>query len=423
MPTDALDRFMAEVRAGLADLKGDSARYAVEYCEEFISEAREAGRPEEEILARIGSVQEIITHARAEAALSGAEKSPGPFRLARAGRQVLRSIADSAARSSLLLAASIPFALTLLFYAAAAAAFIGAIALACVMILGAVQMPGRYPMEIIGTAGGAALSGAVTALAGLLLLRIAAILSRATTGLLRRRMRGNARPAEKNGTKPRKSAGMKITAAVFGFLALAGIGLLAPSGLPVKYFMIWNSVKPVDAAENSWTFKTRDVRRISASTMNTDIVIQSSGSGTGDIRVRYEEPPWLTGDAALENGEIVFKETSRGMLPFMDFIARHRGTTALVIEVPSGFRANVLEAQSIGGCVTLAVPAGSSRVETNTGAILFTVNSSVKRITAAAPEGGIIVNGAPMPGTSYAAAGPGAGTAELASTGGRIEIR
>ncbi len=60
MSAKALEQFMTSVRAGLADLPSEPARKAFDYYQEFVSEALEAGRSEEEILKRLGRVEEIV---------------------------------------------------------------------------------------------------------------------------------------------------------------------------------------------------------------------------------------------------------------------------------------------------------------------------------------------------------------------------
>ena len=94
-----LDRLMEAVRAGLADLPDEALRRALDYYREYIAEALEAGRAEDEILKRLGSADEIVALVRAEASLSRAENSPGPFRLSGAAGKVLGGLASSDRKS------------------------------------------------------------------------------------------------------------------------------------------------------------------------------------------------------------------------------------------------------------------------------------------------------------------------------------
>jgi uncharacterized membrane protein len=348
MSTNALERFMASVRAGVADLSSEPAEKALEYCQEFISEALEAGRSEEEILKRLGSPEQIVAHVRAEAALSGAESSPGPLRLITARRNVLRALADSAAKASLVLASTVPLTLAYGLYILAVAALIGAILWAGLMGFGVTTMPAMYVREMIGVAGVAVMGAALLALMAVGLWRAADAMNRVTLRILKENLRKGRPGGQPDSAQPHAGRAGRLVLAC-ALAALAGIGMLIASGLPMRYFSIWNSARPESLAVRAWSYPVKEVRGIEVETLNTNIVIEAAKTPAPSIQVTYEEPEWMVGESSVRDGTLVFRETSRGMLPFMEYIARHPGVTVVRIAVPRGHRALDIEAKTTGG--------------------------------------------------------------------------
>ncbi len=159
------------------------------------------------------------------------------------------------------------------------------------------------------------------------------------------------------------------------------------------------------------TFEVADYAKIS---------VEEKG-GEKLIRIAREEPKWLAGVPALENGRLSFREVSSGTLPFMDFIARHEGTTVVRILLPRGFRARSIGLSTGSGAVTAAADAAAMRVLTGSGAIRYDGAGASHRVRAFAKPGRIAVGGKTLVAGVYeAGSGP---LVELISGGGTIEIR
>jgi uncharacterized membrane protein len=418
---DAREKLMASIRAGLAGMPDESVRQALEFYEEYFAEALEAGRSVDETLKGLGGVKEIVAQVRAEATLSRAESSPGPFRMIGAGRQVFRGIAGSAAKFPLILGASIPYTLTLAFYLLAGAAVLGAVVSVVLLGYGITTMPEAFIREKIGVAGAAVFMAAFLAVLALAVWRIASAISRITLRVLRKGLRLDRRPGARAENGRPRTRRTRMAFLICGVAGLLGIGAMAYSSLPVKLFSIVNSQRPASLAVHTWSFSPGQVREIDVDTLNTGIVLEAVKPGDG-IRVTYEEPEWMTGEPVVRNGKLVFRETSTGMMPFMDLIARHPGMTSVTIELPRGYLARSVTVTSNGGSVSLALPAESIRAKTSTGPIRFTAGKAPYRIRASAPEGNILVQGTVQEGSRYEA-GVGGNTVELSSAGGLVEIQ
>jgi uncharacterized membrane protein len=420
--SDARRKLLEQIRERLADLPAGAVHRAMEYYEEYIAEAEEAGRSDEEILRRFGGIDEIVRDVRAEVSFERAETSPGPVRLAKAGGQALRGLAGSAARSSLFVGGAIPYLVAMLFYLCGAASLLGAVGVAALAVYGILVPPLTYLRQIIGVAGAGLLASAALVIVGLGIWSIGNAMTRLALRAFRRGRRRAAPATSGSGTARPRRHGMRTAVIVFSIAGLLGIAALFSSGLPVTLFTIWNSARPSPLETRRWTYDSKDVRQIDVTTMSSSVSIVTAPEPRSGIQVTYEEPAWLAGSAGVDARRLRFRETSRGMLPFMDFLARHVGMTSLTITVPEGYRAELLAVTSIGGSVTLDIPAQTIQARTATGVIRFTPKAP-SRIRATAPTGRITVRGTAQSASVYIGGSSDGSAVDLNTSEGAIEIR
>ena len=82
---------------------------------------------------------------------------------------------------------------------------------------------------------------------------------------------------------------------VLATIALLGLGVALPTGLPLRYFLIWNSVKPAFEVYTQ-TYNAADIREIEVKTLNSMIIAEvGARPGGNEIRIVYEEPDWMRG--------------------------------------------------------------------------------------------------------------------------------
>lgn len=120
--------------------------------------------------------------------------------------------------------------------------------------------------------------------------------------------------------------------------------------------------------------------------------------------------------------KLVFREESKGRLPFLDFIARHEGMTAVTIEIPRGYRARAVTLKSKGGNISVALPAGSIRAETMNGNVRFDPRGGAFTIHASTRTGRIIVRGREVDDEVYASETGRGNTMEILSMSGAVQI-
>lgn len=420
--TFKLEQLLEGLREGLADLPQDVVDRALEYYKAYIDEALEAGRSDDEILKKLGGSEEIIALVRAETSLNNAENNPGPFRMIGAGKRVFGSIASSAARVSMVIGSAIPYTLALGLYVCSLAAFIGAFAAAALMGYGISQTASAYVWEKIGTAGVALLSVALFVAVGLGLWLAANGIARYTLRMLRRGLQRERMPDMPPAGVRHANGGVRKALVLCTAAAVFGLVLLVPSGLALRYFSIWNSMKPEHTALRTWTYHPGEIRAFEIKTMNSQIILKTSEARTDAIGISYEEPDWMKGESAVVDRRIVFAETSRNRLPFMGFVSRHEGMTVVTVEVPRGYLADEVALESIGGHISIDLRARSVRIKTSSGTIRFNDRGNSYAIQASTRNGRITVKGKQLDGRAYTPGHSAAYEAEIHSTDGMIEI-
>lgn len=431
-----IDRVMEKIRAGLAGLPEDTIRRALDYYREFIAEAIEAGRSEDEILQRLGDPGEIIEQIRAEASFDKEKTftktpSPGLGGPPRTGvtknRDVRGRVFSSVARAcagKILLTLGV-FSLYVLgigFYIIAVGAFISALVAVGLMVNGISEIAPGYTWEKIGTAGAGIFVAGFMAATGFLLWMGANGITRFAHGLWRGDIRRELEQDRETAGLKQGDDRIKKGLTVFATVALFGLGISVPTGLPLQYFLIWNSVKPACEVHTE-NYNAADIREIEVKTLNSMIIAEvGEKSVDNEIRIIYEEAGWMRGTFTVSGDKFIFREESRRRLPFLDFVARHEGMTAVKVEVPPGYRARAMALTSKGGHIAIALPAGDIKTRTLTGNIRFDARGSSYALRAVVKNGKIIAGGRPLAGGSYTAGTGAENTIEIESAGGTVTI-
>ncbi|HUX42129.1 MAG TPA: hypothetical protein VMV83_13265 [Rectinemataceae bacterium] len=353
-----IDGFFAAAREGLENLGAEQVNDALSYYEEFAAEALEAGKTEAEVLERLGKVEDLIANLRSEASISRAETAPGPGTLTRAAHGGMGRLAGAAGRASLVSAAALPYLLAMALYVLAFACLLGVFASVTAGILAYLDVSSAFPASKVGAAGIGIIGVSVFGLLAAVLRFSADALARFTLGLMRKGLGREGRTIQ--APKPRRGGRGKALAFAAGGAFILGVALVVFSGIGTRYFSIWDSIRPAELATRSGEWKLSAIDSIAISTLNSDIAVVASSDHPGTVRAIYEEPDWMRGSFAIEGGRLEFSEVSNGRLPFLRLAAAHRGTTAIRLEVPIGWKPGRIEAVSVGGSVDLG-PLGGGK--------------------------------------------------------------
>jgi uncharacterized membrane protein len=426
--TERLADFLQSIRAGLSDMPAGAVDQELEYYQEYITDAVEAGRSDAEIREKIGNPAEIIATIRTAVMINNTEQKPGPIGLMRASRKVFDSITHSTVKASLVIGAVIPITFGIMLYLVSVLTVLGALISAALLIHGTIQIPSMYISEKVGMAGLMLATIVLMTSIGVGWWYVANLATRVTMKTLRRLMikKRGIRITEADGKRERNTAATRLGPDIkkrwfiFTGIGLVGVGLLFSSGLPLRYFSIWNSMKPSGLTELRREFNPKEIHDISVFTLNSRVEIQKANANR--VVISYEQPDWMKGTIQTKDGTLIFRERSNGRLPFMDFIAIHEGMTAVKIEVPRGYFLNKVIIESTGGHESIDAPAQEIWAHTLNGNIRFRSATGLYYIQASTNQGTIFIRDVPLGTKRYNNDKRKNQLAVLESANGKIEI-
>ncbi|NOY08452.1 MAG: DUF1700 domain-containing protein [Spirochaetes bacterium] len=348
--TEKLNDYLNKIRKALHSWAPENIDDAVSYYKEFIEDALEQGLPEDQILNRLGTPEQIIKTIKAENNIRKTEGRPGPIGL-------LKSILGiPALKISIVLGGIIPIVTAYLLYILAVVSYISIAGGVLVSVYAVGQINHKYVWSVIGMIGLALITASVFAASGFLIWRIANIITRYTMKLLRRFLNKDRNTETTQPLYRTHAAGevrkVKKVLSVFLIIFAAGVVMLIPSGLPARYFSIWNSQMPANYTEKEMHFPSAKVKTISITTLNSKIILKKTASAR--LAILYQQPDWMKGDIKQEGSDLSFKEKPNGRLPYMQFISRHEGMTSVLLLLPQKNNVDTLNLRTNGGTVELS---------------------------------------------------------------------
>ena len=365
---DRIVLFIDTLKKNLEGLPQEEIKKAVGYYEEYLNDAVEAGKDLESVLSQLGSPEKAAGTIRAEISILRAKHSPGLKNYTR----VLRNATLGATAPLTVLAISIfvfiSYCLVVMLFAGALASVIGAAAVALAFVYAVFTIPSIFALEIVGTIGFGLFSTAVLLLIAYGLYKLGRLFIVISSGLIGRMLK-KSRKAEFAGDAGQavKKPGAKRVVFACLFMVVAGLALSAVSGLPVKYFTIFNSMKPENLTVRTAEFKPGEISKLSIVTANSHIRLVSSQSDK--ITVTYEQPDWLDYELGSSGSMLSFYEKSNGRLPFYNLSSMHESRTELTIALPEGYTPEAVDLKSTGGYIGIERFTGNLHATTFTGNI------------------------------------------------------
>ncbi len=380
-----LDLFMERLKSALAKLPKETADDVIAYYSEYIEDARSAGLDEDAILAKVGSVEHIVSALEDDLVIARAQKKPGPVNLVRSSRRMLgRGVARAAKSTSLALLSIWPLLAALVFYAASVVSGLAAPAGIGFVVYSMVTHPGLTGTDILAQVGLMLLLFSVCGGIAWGLWKAANGLTRVTLGIFRRiavkartvavatataatAIAAQAPVMELRPLKKKRHWGELISGIVLIVLLATGLNLSFLNDLVPRYWALWNTQKPADIENIHRELPIGNVQKLKIDVLNTRVEVVR---GTGDsIRIDYERAQYYAFEAVTDAGILELVETGNGKLPFIDLLAKHEGTTTLVVTVPQGSAGMALEIHTNGGHVEIDAPFSNYHVDTNDGNI------------------------------------------------------
>ena len=422
-------KFMNELKTQLQGIPEKEVKDAVGFYEEYLDEALDAGKDLGDVIRQLGSPGEIAGMLRTETSIAKVERSPGLKNFSNAKRAAAGVVTKPLAVFLLSVIEIVTFGIVIALFCGAAAVFLAALASIGVLIYEALGIPSRFAMEIAGTVGTALLLAGICLLTAYLLYKGGIVFIRLSTRFVRMMLKNSAKslPGPAKGTTAVKSRFKRIILACTVSI-IAGAVLFGISGLPQRYFTIFNSMKPTESIKKVVSeYDVTGIARISAATAHSAIRVAPGSSDR--IVVTYEEPDWLTHEIDNINGVLTFQEKSNGRLPLFTLVSMHESLTELTIQLPGGFKPENISLESRGGHIFISGLTGSINAKTLNGNIDYSPGeaSSRSNVRAKTLNGKIIVGSAEVyekahEGVEYMRNENTGKTVELTSTNGNITI-
>ncbi|HEX2944488.1 MAG TPA: DUF1700 domain-containing protein [Clostridia bacterium] len=365
---ERLKTFLEELKVQLAGLPELEKMEALDYYTEYVSDAVDEGVSPDEILSRLDSPEKIAAMIKAETSIRKAQSNPGLKNYSSVVKyarfSITRPISIFLFSIIIFCTYSIAFSLFLVTIAAAA----GACLVFAACTYEALRMPFTYITGIISTIGiGIFLSG-VLILTAYLFFILCRLFIRMSTGLIARMLRKPGRSfPEFNEDAYEKKANKSRALKAGLFIITAGLIISLSTGLPIKLFMIFNSMKPANVTMREWSYNAADIRDISMNTAHSHIRLEEGKSDK--IEVSYEQSDWMDPEISDKDGKLSFKEKFNGRIPFFPLISMHENNAELTIRLPAGYNAEVISLESRGGFIWVDSANYPAEVRTYTGSI------------------------------------------------------
>jgi Predicted membrane protein len=362
--------FIEDLRRQLQGIPDQEINEAVGYYEEYLNGADEAGKDIDEILLSLGSPDKIASMIRAEVSIAIAQQSPGLKNFASVLKNAFHGVTTPFKVFLLSIVIVISFSIVAVFFAGSLVVLIGTLILGAGLIYQAFTIPSRYLLEISGTLGLALLVSGICLLAALGLYKLGRLFVKLSSQLIHLMVRRPGKPApEVNSPKGQRKYGSKRTAFVFLIVSAVGLTLFSISGMPLKFFTIFNSMKPEHFITRTVEFDPGKVNKISLTTAHSCIKLTRGSSDK--ITVSYEQPEWMDYELSNSGSMLSFYEKSNGRFPLFRLITLHESRTELAISIPEGYSPDIINVESTGGFVYITGLAENINVKTYSGSIFF----------------------------------------------------
>ncbi len=388
--------FLDLLRANLTNIPDDEKNDAINYYENFLNDASEEGKDLDEVLSQLDSPESIAETIKTEANFNLAEQNPGFRSFNRVVKNALHTVTTPFTNIMLYLVVALSYVTVAFVFAGAFISLIASVVFGFELIYEAFTIPSKYALEIAGTFGMAFLCAGILFLTAFGLYKLGRLLIRVSLKLVRKVIKKNLKKAPlKNENYPaRKLVWSKKIVISSVIISILGLILFSISGLPVKYFTIFNSMKPDNVVTRTTEFNPAEINKISITTQHSCIKILRNK--TNKIMVSYEQPDWLDYEIKKSGSMLSFYESSNGSLPLFKISRLHESRTEVTVSIPESYSPGIISAESTGGFISVIDLLENIKAKTYSGQIHIT-NKNIPdtyNISAGTEVGKIEVNGA-----------------------------
>lgn len=373
-----IQHFLDTLRLELKELPPDEIQELIVYYQEYLCDAQEAGKDLDELLKGLDSPAEIAINVTAELQITLAQRNPKITHYNRAMRNIFRGATSPIAFIGRSLFLAFSYSLVLLFMASALLSFAFALAGLAVCLYEAFQINSSFILEKLGIAGLGLLTFGLSWLLGYMLFKLGRQFIRfsaVTVGRMTKRGRSPmAKAPQEAESKPvrRRILIYQVACIALGFL------LFSLSGLPIRFFTIFNSMKPEKMQVISQEYNTGDITKISIVSAQSCIRVERAEDGQDKIVIRYEQPDWMQYQLQADGSMLSFYESSNGRLPFFRLVCLHESRTQVTVTLPKDYDPKEILLETMGGFITIDSVDAAIKAKTYTGILEAEVSDLAK---------------------------------------------
>ena len=169
---DRASSFIESLKNQLEGVPEEEIQEAISYYEEYLNDAAEAGKDVDEILARLGSPQEIAAMIRTEASIAKVQRSPGLKNFNSAVRYAFAGVTTPFAVLLLSICVALSYGIVAVFFVGAFAISAAAVVATLGLVYQAFDIPAKFTLEILGTLGLALFTAGILLLAAYMLYKL-----------------------------------------------------------------------------------------------------------------------------------------------------------------------------------------------------------------------------------------------------------
>lgn len=372
--------YIESLKKQLEGLPKEEVNEVVGYYEEYLSEAVDAGKDIDKVISEMDPPEKVADMLKTETSIARAERSPGLKNFANALRNAFSSVSTPMSVFLLAIVEFMTFGMIIILFGSALVSILTAAIVSFALIYEAIKIPPRFTLEIIGTIGIAMMIGGIFILLANYLYKSVKLFIRFSSGLIRLILKKSGRTAPES-IKQEKNKSPKYKLAMYALLAMLTLGtmLAAVSGIPWRYFTIFNSMKQENTIKNvAFEYNPEQISKVSIVTAHSNIRIMRNSSEK--IILAYEEPDWLDYEIHNNGSTLSFREKSNGRLPLFPLVMLHESRTELVVSLPRNFNPGTLSIESTGGSIFLSGLAGSIEAKTLNGSIDYSSGGVTENI-------------------------------------------
>ncbi len=367
--------FINSLKENLSELPEDERLNVILYYEEYLNDARDSGKDVDEVIKSLGNPSDIAAVIMAEVSFNQARNKPGIKNFNKVIKNIFLGVSGPFGYFIRTIYLIIAYGLIIIFTGASLASLLCAVTGFAGLLYEAFKIPSAFAGERLGTIGMSLFALGVFALLSYAFFIFSKWLVSRATETIRKMVRKNIHQKSYKAMAEKKKQGSgKLIPLALSVVIIAGLILSVASGLPIKLFYIFNSMKPENFKLAVSEYSADGVRKIKITTEHSCVKLVNDNTKPGKIVITYEQPDWLDYKETSNNGEIVFKESSNGRLPLFNLVSLHESRTDVTVYLPDDLNVDLIEIGSRGGYVYISDILQNIGVETYTGGIYLDIS-------------------------------------------------